>query len=110
MKRLFWILMPYYNKYYYPGNGIRWIIQDEQRKTPYCFCCGNYANGVAVVKIGKAEFQLPICKKHSRDYMDKHTDNPWELIFPCAIHINPKFTDQCQRKLSSSIRSANNTK
>lgn len=83
--------MPFYNERYYAGRGVRWIIQDKNGKTPYCFCCGNFANGVGVVNIGKVEFSLPMCKAHVSSYMDKHTDKQWELNAPFAITINPRF-------------------
>lgn len=91
MRKLFTLLMPYFNKRYRTGNGIRWIIQDEKGRTPYCFCCGNFANGVGLVKLGHFVFHLPICKTHMTSYMDKHRPEGWELIAPCAIKINPKF-------------------
>lgn len=91
MKKLFWLLMPYFNKRYYPGKGIRWIIRDERGKTPYCFCCGSYANMVGIVKMGKHKIHLPICKSHTGSWMDKHTTDPWELVAPSAIKIHPKM-------------------
>lgn len=103
MKKLFWLLMPYFNKRYRPGNGIRWIIQDEKGKTPYCFCCGNFANAVGIVKMGKNAFFLPICKTHAISWMDKHTDGPWELNAPCAISIHPKLTSLITSNQNSNL-------
>lgn len=91
MKKLFWLLMPYFNERYYPGQGIRWIIRNQKGKTPYCICCGSYANMVGLVQIGRVTFNLPLCKAHAGSYMDKHTDKPWELIAPGALRINPRF-------------------
>lgn len=91
MKNLFWLLMPYINKRYRPGKGIRWILQDERGKTPYCFCCGNYANVVGVVRIGKQVFHLPICKTHTYSWMNTHYPDGWDITAPCAINIRPKL-------------------
>jgi hypothetical protein len=92
MKELFWQLMPYLNKKYYPGRGLRWIINDGKNRNVDCFCCGNYANGVARVNLCGSDFNLPICKKHAGSYMDKHSNGqPWELCFPTVININVTY-------------------
>lgn len=83
--------MPYFNDRHYPGRGIRWIIQNQKGKTPYCFCCGNFSNIIGVVSLGKHKIQLPLCKTHAGSWMDKHTDGPWELVAPSWISIHPKF-------------------
>lgn len=91
MKKLFHLLLPYLNKKYFPGKGIRWIIRDAKGKTPYCIFCGSYANGVGVVKIMKSTFFIPLCKSHVCSYLDKHKPEGWEITAPFAIRINLKY-------------------
>jgi hypothetical protein len=91
MKKAFFLLLPYLNKKYFAGRGVRWIIQDDKGKTPYCLFCGNFANGVGRIKVKHFNFFIPVCKKHIGEYMDKHTTEYWELSAPCLIDMNIKF-------------------
>ncbi len=97
MKELFHLLLPFLDKKWYPGKGIRWIIRDSQGHTPYCVFCGNYANVVGRVKFMGQTFNLPICKTHTMSYMDKHHPEGWELNAPTVIKMNVKFIPfKCQ--------------
>ncbi len=99
MKQLFHLLMPYLNKKYWPGAGIRWIISDRiglgkragKGRAIDCLFCGNFANGVGHIHFMKNDFYIPICKSHSGQYMDRHSNGePWELTFPTIIKMNIK--------------------
>ncbi len=104
MKKLFNQLMPYLNRKYYNGRGIRWMIEDANGRSVYCFCCGNIANAVGEVKLMGWLFRLPVCKAHLRSYMNNRTNGDWSIaspgVFPMNLkHKNVSYNDWCTTQM-----------
>jgi hypothetical protein len=90
-KKLFYTLLPYHNRRYYHGRSMRWMIADKRGKDVGCLFCGNIANAIGRVTIRDMEFNIPVCKGHVRDYMDRHFPDGYDIALPCVIIMNLKF-------------------
>lgn len=94
MKKLFNQLMPFLNRKYYNGRMIRWMIEDVNGRSVSCFCCGNIANMIGEVTLMGWLFRLPVCKKHTADYLQKHNPNDWAFQSPGTFTMNLKYVPE----------------
>lgn len=90
MKKLFHMLMPYLNKKLYFDRA--YCCRKDGKLNIACAFCGNIANAVGVVTIGKSEFNLPVCKPHVERYLKSHPNNPANAAryFPFKFKLNLK--------------------
>lgn len=86
--KLFFKLAKYFEKKYYCGRGIRWMITDDTGKTVSCTCCGNIANGSLRIKVFGSTFNLPFCKSHIAIILEKDRPENDGFILPQVIDVN----------------------
>lgn len=62
-------LRGYFNRKFFQGRLVRYMLEEKNGNSVYCDKCGNIANGVLQVwprsgyQIGN-RFNIPLCKKH----------------------------------------------
>lgn len=58
-----------------------------------CVFCGNIANVIGVIHFMKSKFNLPICKSHMGEWLEKNKPEVKSFTAPCFIRMHVKYIE-----------------